>query len=347
MSTKRRTNLREIGQKLGLSASTVSRALRELPGIHPETRQQVFETAQRMGYRGGELLNSKRFSNILTLSQGINLGLDLEYLAGMSSAAIAMNLSLISHHCRSEECANILNPEFQPRALSAGHVDGIVLIHRWPIEIVTTLQKMFPVVSIIHDYPGTEVDVVSIDYRDGMNQIVKHLVAGGCRRIGFFGLCHDMSWSLARFGAFVEAMLIHRQEVRMQDVTEITLPEALSESESDFQSGAAMLRAAELTREGVDAWVCPSEMIARSLYHNLYHNGFKVPENVAITGFHKIAAYGPDLSSTLTSTDISNAEIGSAALRRLVYRIEDPQATRRNILLPCTFRKGTTTREPR
>jgi len=347
MSARRRTNLREIGQKLDLSASTVSRALRGLPGIHPETRQQVFEAAQKMGYRGGELLSSKRFSNILTLSHGINSGLDLEYLAGMSSAAIAMNLSLISHHCRSEECANILNPEFQPRALSTGDVDGIVLIHRWPIELVTALQRMFPVVSIIYDYPGTEVDVVSVDCRNGMNQIVNHLVAGKCRRIGFFGLCRNMSWSLARFGAFVEALLIHRQKLRLEDVIEITLPEALSESESDFQSGVAMQRTAELTREGVDAWVCPSEMIARSLYHNLFHHGFKIPETVAITGFHKIAAYGPDFSSTLTTTEISNEEIGSAALSRLVYRIEDAQATRRTILLPCTLHPGTTTRPPR
>jgi len=48
----------------------------------------------------------------------------------MSKAAVALNMSLISHHFRPEEYENLLRPERQPRALSSGQVHGIVLIHR-------------------------------------------------------------------------------------------------------------------------------------------------------------------------------------------------------------------------
>lgn len=340
--SKKRTNLREIALKLGLSASTVSRALRELPGIHPETRKLVFETAQQLKYRGGEILNQKKFSNILTLSQGIGFDTDHEYLAGMSSAAIALNMSLISHHYRPEECANVLKPEHQPRALTSGQVDGIVLIHRWPENIARALRRQYPVVSIIHDYPGTDVDVISLDDRSGMDLLVAHLLAAGYQRIGFFGLCAGMTWSRARFAGYVDAMIQHGQEIRMKDVIEITLEEALSETE--FHAGTPLTRAADLTRNGVDAWICSSEMTARSLFEYLGATGFKIPQNVAVTGFHASQSPGPQPSTVLTSTEAPTAELGASALRRLVHRIEGTDASRRIILLPCSLRIGNSTR---
>ncbi len=343
--SKRRTNLREIAQKLGLSASTVSRSLRDLPGIHPETRQQILDMAQQLGYRGGELLNQKRFSNILTLSQGIGFDTDHEYLAGMSSAAISLNMSLISHHYRPEECLNVLKPEHQPRALTAGHVDGIVLIHRWPDEIARALRERFPVVSIIHDYSGSDVDVVSLDDRGGMDLLVGHLRQSGCKRLGFFGLSPQMTWSRSRFAGYADAMIQHEQELRMRDVVEVTLAEALAESE--FQSGAAMGRALELTRGGVDGWICASEMLARSLHDYLSRSGIKIPKDVSITGFHSSQSPGTPPRVLFTSTEGPSAELGAAALRRLVHRIEGTDASRRIILLPCTLRPGNTTRKVR
>ena len=339
------TNLKEIAKVLGISASTASRALRDLPGTHPETRRQVLEVAKTLGYRGADPNNQKLFSNILTLSQGIGFDTDHEYVAGMSSMAIDLNMSLISHHYRPEECAKVLKPELQPRALASGQVDGIVLIHRWPLEIARALRKKIPVVSIIHDYPEIDVDVVSTDDRGGMYLLVGHLAAAGYKRIGFFGLCPEITWANSRFAGFVEATVRHGRGFDPKDVIAITLEEALAETE--FRDGTAMSRAVALTRAGVDAWVCSSDGVARSLYDHLTQAGFKIPETVGITGFHRALFPRPDSSVVLTSTESPSAELGSSALRRLVHRIEDPGSSRRFILLPCSFREGTTTRKAR
>ncbi len=297
--------------------------------------------AQHLGYRGADLLGEKRFTNILTLSQGFGFDTDSEYLAGMSSAAIALNMSLISHHYRPDECANVLKPEYQPIALTARHVDGIVLIHRWPLEIAQALRQRYPIASIIHDYGDADIDLIAVDDRGGMDQIVGHLVATGCKRIGFFGLCPEITWSRSRFAGYVDATIHHGRELRMKDVVEISLSDALSERE--FARGVSISKALELTKSGIDAWVCPSEMIAHTLVEFLQQAGYPIPEKVSVTGFH--ASQSQSLSKrTVTSTEAPSAELGAAALRRLVHRIEGSDASRRIILLPARLKVGDTTR---
>lgn len=345
MTVRHRTNLRQIAQKLGISASTVSRALRELPGIHPETRRQVFEAAQEMDYRSGEFLAPKRPVNVLTVSQGVSSLSDQEYLAGMSSAAVTLNMSLISHHYRPEECDNLLRKEFQPRALTSGQVDGIVLIHRWPDEVAAELRRSLPVVSIIHEYPGTDVDVVSLDDRLGMDDLLAHLLGAGYRRIGFFGFCPDMTWARSRLAGFVAALFRQRMEFRARDVVEVTLEEALSEVE--FSDGSALAKAAELSRNGVDAWIAASNMTAVSLHRHLTTHGFKVPKDIGIASFHSQRPIPGIVSPAFTTTEAPSAELGAAALRRLVHRMEGSDLSRRTILLPCTVVAGSTTRKIR
>jgi LacI family repressor for deo operon, udp, cdd, tsx, nupC, and nupG len=44
------TGIKDVAREVGVSTATVSRALRGLPRVSPETRERVFETATRMGY---------------------------------------------------------------------------------------------------------------------------------------------------------------------------------------------------------------------------------------------------------------------------------------------------------
>jgi DNA-binding LacI/PurR family transcriptional regulator len=50
MSRRRRPTLRAIANAFNISAGTVSRSLREYPGVHPEMRQRVRAMADSMGY---------------------------------------------------------------------------------------------------------------------------------------------------------------------------------------------------------------------------------------------------------------------------------------------------------
>lgn len=339
----RTVNLTTIATKLGISVSTVSRALRNVPGIHAATRSKVLELAAELGYLppSKEASSGKTTRTILSLSQGRGVSGDAEYLAGMSRAALALNLTVVSHHYEPEDCANVLHARTQPPALRDRQVEGVLLMHRWPDEVVRELASRLPVVSIIHAYPSQSVDVIALDDREGMLEIVRHLHDRGHRRIGFFGYCAAMSWSRARFAAYVEALVGCGNTFRQEDVVVVPLNEAMAETPLPPADTTAQALAAS-RNQGVTAWVCPSEGLGNNLIVAINAAGLRVPKDLAVTGFHTGGGSHYGLPK-LTTTRSDSQELGATALRRLLTRIDHPGEARRSILLPSEFLQGATT----
>ena len=338
------TNLTSIAKELKVSISTVSRALNDAEGIHPETRQRVIAAAEARGYElpSRAAAVNTRPRNILALAHSDALSTGQHYLAGISRAAVPLNLAILSHHLAVKDAESVLDPRFQPAAMKAGLVEGLVLIHRWPRELMARLSERWPAVSIVHDYPGVPIDHVGIDDRMGIGELVRRYHGTGHREIGFFGFCRGISWSLSRFAAYMEALADAALPYGPDYVVEITLEEALALN--SFPPGAWSEQIVDLVKRGVKAWICPSSATADTLCRFFLSRGMKIPEKIEVTGFHRRMIENPDLP-VLTSTSVSDDELGAAALQRLVHRIQHPQESRRSILLPAEFFQGATTRD--
>lgn len=337
-------NLATIADSLGISVSTASRALRNADGIHPETRRLVLAKAGELGYilpglQGPDI--NARPHQILALATEVAPGTDQAFLTGMSRASIAMNLAVLSHHVAPEEASAILDHERQPVAMRAGMVDGIILIHYWPPDVVARISERFPTVSIVHRYPTIAMDTVGVDDRVAAETLVRHLVAGGHRKIGFFGFCDAISWSRSRFAAFVEALVGESMPYEPRNVIPISLEQGLAHTE--FDEGGWGPLVANRIRHGVDAWICPSANTSISLLAHAKRKGIKVPSGIAVANASQL----PSIDSPITSMDCSNEAIGGAALRRLVHRLQSPGEISRSIMLPPRFQMGATTRKER
>jgi LacI family transcriptional regulator len=337
-------NLASIAQRLGISISTVSRALRNADGIHSTTRTKVWEMANQLGYKIPKRKvgsTSGRSTTILALTHCAEAVSDQRYLVGMSRVASSLNLSIISHHLTSETCAKMLDARHQPPAMRDGQVDGIVLIHFWPHDIAAQLSRKCPTVSVIHYYPDTEIETVAIDDHTGIYSVASHLFRGGHRKIGFFGLCREMTWTLSRFAAYVESLLRLGLDYDPESVVPITWDQAFSTTVFP-KTGWSDHVDRQLAR-GVDAWVCSGTIPAHTLCRYFLDRGLRIPEDVALTGYHRGWA-DPGHRPVLTSTQASDEELGEAALRRLIYRLKHPEESLRTILIPASFSPGETTR---
>jgi DNA-binding LacI/PurR family transcriptional regulator len=327
-------NLAAIAKRLDISVSTASRALRNAEGIHPETRRRVMAMAGELGYVMTGLQNLEvqtRPHQILAMTQCVSRGSDQGYLSGMSRASVAMNLAILSHHVAPDECHHILDHDRQPVAMRAGMVEGVVLIHRWPLEVATVLAERIPTVSIVHQYPGAQIDHVGVDDRLGVGQLVHHLVAGGHRKIGFYGFCPQVSWSRSRLAAYVESVMSEGLSFEKSHVVEIPLDTALQVEEFPM-GGPDRARLLKCHAKGVTAWIAASSTTGSSLVRFFLEAGIRIPEEVAIASCHQAEHRGHQLPK-ITAVGIAPEELGASALRRLIHRMQHSGETIRSTLI--------------
>jgi len=339
--------MRAIANKLNVSVSTVSRALRRVPGINAETRAQVFQAAAQLGYRlpksyRPEGLDSKKLQHIGVLIETPETHLPAPYLTGMSEASMALNASLVIHYVKPEHCDKILNPAYQPRAMQSGLLSGMVLIFRWPTDIVREFSRMLPTVSITHQYSGVDLDTVGIDNFGGIGMLARHLYDLGHRKIGFVGRCGELHWSSVRFGAYVAALTNLGLEFRSDWVVDVDTEHL---THLDLCGDPYAEKVARLLDDGVRAWICVAEPVGWRLHSWLTARNIRVPEDVSITGFHR-PDVAPQSEPALTSVTASYEAMGAAALKRLLYRIQNPAESTRTISFPCHLYHGPSVAQP-
>lgn len=335
--------LQDIASRLNISVSTVSRAIRDADGIHPETRARIIKEAEALGYvgqqdRGRAKTEEQRKRNVLILTGGSTT--PGGYLEGLSQAASRFGVTLHIHHCPQERCSELFQGEKGPVSLLDGTCDGIILVYRWPIEIVETLIRRMPVVSIMHDYPGLSLDVIGVDAVGGVNALVRHLMDWGHERMGFFGLIPEVAWSRSRFSAFVESLVYFGIPLEMDRV--VRFEKDVLSHEEVYRKSDAIDQVIAGIKDGVRAWVAADDFCGYALSEELMRCGMRIPDDVSITGFHFHDYMRSSQSPALTSTLIDNAEIGRLALKQMLQRM-DRGGKPVQMLVPAELKPGQST----
>jgi len=267
-------------------------------------------------------------------------------LIGMSAAAPQLDATLVLQHIRSDECRQILYPRFQPPLMRNGSMKALLLVFRWPQSVVEELSRQFTCISMQHEYPGLGLDVIGVNHRQGMQELMEHLHGLGHRRIGFVGRSSDVSWSRARFAGYVDALCQHGIEYSSDNVVEVTAEDLAGVEENRSERWTPIIDRIEgRIRSGVRAWMASSDWAADCIRQGLIGRGLRAPEDVSITGFDAQSDLSPD--SPLTTVTVPMETMGAAALRRAVDRLENPSGEPSHITFPCPLRLGKSTGVPR
>jgi DNA-binding LacI/PurR family transcriptional regulator len=274
----------EVARLVGVSLSTVSRALSGSPLISEQTRNQVRKAAQKLGYQvdaAGSSLRTgltRTVGVVIPLAHAENQGFSdpffLEILGALAEELAARGYSMLLHKVK-EDPADWIG------AIARGRrADGVIVIgqslHHESLDRVSTAG--YPLVVWGARQPGQRYATVGSDNETGGHDACAHLVAQGCRRIAFLG-----DPAAPEVAARREGYLRALREAGLARDARLAIAVR-------FGSDTAYHAVAALVDAGVefDGIVACSDVFAINAMRALAERDRKVPADVAITGFDDI-----------------------------------------------------------
>lgn len=339
-----------IAQRLNLSRATVSRSLANHPAISAETRRRVQEMAEKLGYQLSPGRVGRRGKSSRTLTFGVLIGIPKEnvvmatypyILKGIQERAEIERVNIDVRYQAPADFDTEASRQVVTRQIRNNDWRGTILIHPFPEPAVAMIAQRLSTVSVLESYSEPGIDIIDTDDAPAILDLVLKLSAAGHRRIGFVSWLYPVGghWVARRFSGYVEALFYQGLEFRPEWILNV---HKASPRLTPTQVADAV--AQKIRDDKVTAWVCAADHQAYQLAQDLPARGLRVPEDCSITGFD-----GLDPASgqrRVTSMRVPHEQIGSAAVTRLVNRIQHPTAPRRKILVEAQYVAGETIAAP-
>ncbi len=213
------------------------------------------------------------------------------------------------------------------RLLEGNAMRGLILLGWSDAESVRYLREnMKPIVTVADSF-AIEDDLVLFDGERGMRRMVAHLAGLGHRRLAYISGYADIRYAGFRKG-LTDCNLSHEPSLE-----QILMPGPSGWTPDLGERGAQiLLRQAEPP----DAIVCASDRLAIGAMAWLQREGYRVPDDIAVTGFDNI----PDADFTfppLTTVHARKVLLGEIAARRLVKRLENPEEVYLKVMTPTSL----------
>lgn len=311
-SAGRAATMADVAREAGVSAQTVSRALRDAATVTPETLRLVQEAVRKTRYvqnLSASHLASNRSMTVAAIIPNISASIFAETIQGLADTLSAEGYQIFlgdTEYRADREEALI-------RSFLGRRPDGIFLIGAQHSRTATALLKRAGVPVIESwEWPARPIDgLVGFSNRASMAAVATHLVERGRRRPVFAGVLRPGDHRAAeRRDGFAEAVgrLLPGAPPRIVDPADLPLA---------IRSGEALLDRALALHPDADALVFSSDLLAAGALLACDRRGIAVPDRIAITGFgdYDIAR---ELNPALTTIAVPSRRIGSEAGQMLL-----------------------------
>lgn len=314
-----KTSMRDIAKELGVSAVTVSNALAGKAGMSDAMREKILKTADEMGYVNPRNIAAKVARDI---------GILIPERFFMAESYYGMFCKLLVRKLKDEGnggLVELLSAEDEsklelPELVRNRHVDGMIMLGETDKKYCRMMAHTGTPVLYLDFYDDSaSADAVVVDNTYGCYRLTCHLIHNGHTKIGFVGDPHTTASIMDRYLGFYRAMLSHDLEIR----PEWTLRDR-DENGSDVEF--------ELPDEMPDAFVCNCDLAAARLTRALEKKGFRVPEDVSVTGFDDFLN-GVEPTKPLSTFRPNTEGMAEIAVKRIIERCEGKMGPNEKIVV--------------
>jgi LacI family transcriptional regulator len=314
-------SIKDISKHVGLSISTVSKALNGYSDIAAETRALVLKATEELGYHPNTAARNLRRQRtekigVVYPSYAFESEIMMGFFRGLVLAAQQHGYNLILYTA----------PEADSEALKqicrSREVDGMILMGTsvagvLPASIDLLNRENIPFVVLGHPVPTRDsskqgVSFIASDNEAGIQSLMKHLLGLGHTRIAYIARSDDTENNAARFQAYKECLKNAKLPFRSDYVVEAPF--------SPYSGMSAMRVLLELPQPPT-AVVAFNDHIAIDACRAALEHGLNVPKDIAVAGYGNIPS---TLITTpaITTVAVPLKEMGEAALETLLKTIE-------------------------
>lgn len=330
MFKKKRITSQDVADAAGVSRTTVSLVLNDVPGtqISEETRKKIHSVARKLGYvpdAAARALVSGRTQIIgLVLIRKphyiVSDGFLTQILDGLLEDIHRSTLRLLF---------DIIEPKHQKEAylnlVRAKHIDGIIIFGpRFDDKALEVLEKDGVPVVLIGQLPESKIHSVDIDNFNASRTAVEHLIHLGHKRIAcVINASTEYTAAADRLAGYTQALKdahipYNENLIRFGD---FTASSGYREMHSLFES----------TTDFTAVFIASDE-VAIGAIAAIHERGLKIPDEIAVVGFDDlpIARY---LEPPLTTVAVPALELARQASAMLIDMLSGEVGMDRRVIL--------------
>jgi LacI family transcriptional regulator len=311
----------DVARLAGVSQATVSRALRDLPGVSVVTRGRVREASRALGYvpsHAGRSLSTQSSGRICVVSAELGNPFYPALIEPLHDALEARGYSMILMTDRGEV-------PFEVEALIDGSLDAVILTtSEISSEIPAQLRRRgLPFICLNRLVDGVDADSVSVDNVAGGAIAADLLAQLGHKRIAEIpGPCNT-STGRDRHRGFQDRLATLGLTLPPHMVQEIPF------SDIAGQRAAVMLLENKIQPSAI---FCGNDVIAMGVLNACRSLGVDVPNELTVVGFDDIPMAGWELIA-LTTLRVDLFSMAQTAARLAVERISEPDKPYQSVVV--------------
>jgi LacI family transcriptional regulator len=311
------TTIYDIARQLGVSPTTVSRALNNHPAVNEKTKKKIFEAAQESGYQSNVFaanLRNKKTKKIGVIVPRLNSSFQSSVLAGMEKVANESGFNLIisqSLESYEKEVANALT-------MFNSRVDGLLVSLAGDSENIEHfapfLKKGTPLLFYDRIAEHSNSPGITIDNFQAAYNATKHLIEQGCKRIVHVLRTTKINVYADRLKGYKYALLESNISF---NPSLVIFADLIEEAGEDIVN--QILKMDPLP----DGLFVSNDSCAASCLRQLKLEGIKIPEDIAVVGFNN-EVISRLVEPNITTINYPGYEMGELAMKNLINHLENP-----------------------
>lgn len=328
-------SLQDVARMVGVSISTVSRALHRPEMVDAETRNRINAAVTALGYvpQGvGRALVSRRTHSIGAVVPRIGASAFAQTIEALRHGLGKHNYTLLLAQPPVEEQAD-LRPL---RTLIERGVDAIVLLgNDYPPQWLDLITKNgLPVATIWADASNASPGAIGFDNYVAGRQAAEHLLGLGHREFAFIsGHLASNQRARQRYQGVLETIAAGGGRLSRNLITE---------ADYEFADGYRAARRLLDEKQPFSALICGNDYLALGAMAGLREAGLDIPLDVSVIGFNN-SEFAAFVDPPLTTVHFPSVEIGATAAETLLAAIDSDNAMPPPQMLPTALIKRSST----